>query len=108
MKASEYLWKYCETMKDLNGASPEQIRGETNLRAGYPSFEADTTGEALDEQDVYSLLGRNEDELWEAFNDDDKERFTAIVVGQQASDDRYHAKKAEEEEDCQECQILEA
>ena len=99
MKASEYLWKYCETMEELEGASPEQVRGETNLRAGYPSFEADTTGEALDEQDAYSLFGRNEKELWEAFGEGDRERFGAIVAGQQASDDRYHAEKAEAQEE---------
>lgn len=91
MKASEYLWLYCETMEELEGAPPEQVKGETNLRAGYPTFESDTTGEPLDEQDVFSLLGRNEAELWEAFGDGDKERFAAIVAGQQTSDDQYHA-----------------
>ena len=97
MKASEYLWLYCETKTELKGLPSAHAKGETNLRAGHPTFESDTTGKPLDEQDVYSLLGRNEKKLWKAFHDGDKERFTAIVTSQQSEDDAYHAQKVTQE-----------
>lgn len=97
MKCSEYLWKYMETMEELEGVSPEQAQGELRLKLGKDQIVSDTDGAELSEREAMSVLGRNEKELWEAFGDGDQERFAAIVTGQQTSDDEWHAEKEAQE-----------
>ena len=98
MKCSEYLWTYIDLQNRLPGESPERIQGEVRLAMeanGDHEIVSDTTGEKMTEREARSVLGRNEKALWDAYRDGSRARFELIVTGQQASDDAYHAEKAE-------------
>ena len=102
MKCSEYLWKYIDLqarMGQTEGWSPERTQGELRLAMeanGEHEIVSDTTGEKMTEREARSVLGRNEKELREAYKEGKRALFDLIVSGQQASDDAYHAEKAQE------------
>lgn len=118
MKASEYLWKYCEMMDSNEGVSPEQIQGELRLFLGDEEIIADSNDEVLSEREAKSIFGRNEDKLWEAYHAGNKPLFAALCMYQQVSDDEWQKLKeemwakedqdGEDTGDCQECKIPEA
>ena len=118
MKASEYLWKYCEMMDSNEGVSPEQIQGELRIFLGDEEIVSDSDGERLSEREAKSVFGRNEERLWEAYKEGNKPLFAAVCMYQQVSDDEWQKLKeemwakedqdGEDTGDCQECQIPEA
>ena len=98
MKCSEYLWKYIDLqarMGQTEGWSPERTQGELRLAMGNEPIVSDTTGEKMTEREARSVLGRNENELWDAYRENKKSLFEGIVCQQLGSDDAYHAAKAE-------------
>lgn len=101
MKCSDYLWKYIDLqarMGKTEGWSPERTQGELRLAMeanGEHEIVSDTTGEKMNEREARSVLGRNEKELREAYKENKQSLFEGIVCQQLASDDAYHAAKAE-------------
>ena len=98
MKASEYLWKYIDIQHRMEGESPEEAQGELRkemTRTGDIQIVSDTTGEAMNEREARSVLGRNERDLRKAYKLGNRSIFEKICMDQQISDDEWHAAKEE-------------
>lgn len=97
MKCSEYLWKRYDLMKLNPDWSPERADGEMLLMLDGEDILSDTDGEKMNQREVNSVLGRNQEHLVDAYHNGQKALFELICTKQQMSDDEYEAAKAEAE-----------
>ena len=83
MKCSNYLWLYKKIYAGKPEGehwSPERAQGETRLIMGDELITNDITGEVMSEREAFVVFNHHMDELNKAFNDNDRNTFTDIVV----------------------------